>query len=105
MSGMNAGEFEVLWLTHNQVTTRRATPHTVIPQLGIVIPRDATLYSAPDLQRFNIMVSNVESVAPCVVCGTTVGGTQSCSVCRSVFYCSKACQKRHWREHKVTCKR
>jgi hypothetical protein len=27
-----------------------------------------------------------------------------CTNCRDVFYCSKECQKRHWKEHKFSCK-
>merc|ERR1712098_443921 len=29
---------------------------------------------------------------------------QKCSRCRSVFYCSKACQKSDWPNHKQICK-
>lgn len=27
-----------------------------------------------------------------------------CSRCQSVYYCSSFCQKRNWKEHKITCK-
>lgn len=27
-----------------------------------------------------------------------------CTNCRKVFYCSKECQKKHWKEHKFECK-
>lgn len=29
----------------------------------------------------------------------------ACSGCLKLFYCSKSCQKAHWKEHKVRCKR
>ena len=29
----------------------------------------------------------------------------SCGACRSVFYCSKECQKEDWKRHKVECAR
>lgn len=29
---------------------------------------------------------------------------QACSLCKVVLYCSKECQKRHWKEHKLVCK-
>ncbi|KIM35241.1 hypothetical protein M413DRAFT_431291 [Hebeloma cylindrosporum] len=31
-------------------------------------------------------------------------GTQACSGCRIVSYCSKECQKAHWKSHKGDCK-
>lgn len=27
-----------------------------------------------------------------------------CAVCRKARYCSKACQKQHWKQHKLVCK-
>lgn len=30
-------------------------------------------------------------------------GTLKCSGCGSIVYCSKACQKSHWKTHKPTC--
>lgn len=27
----------------------------------------------------------------------------ACAMCRSVVYCSKACQRKHWPVHKETC--
>uniref|UniRef100_A0A383W4U2 MYND-type domain-containing protein n=1 Tax=Tetradesmus obliquus TaxID=3088 RepID=A0A383W4U2_TETOB len=32
------------------------------------------------------------------------GRLLACSACGCVFYCSKDCQKAHWREHKPQCK-
>ena len=29
---------------------------------------------------------------------------QACSLCKVVLYCSKECQTRHWKEHKLVCK-
>ena len=26
-----------------------------------------------------------------------------CTACKAVFYCSKGCQKKHWKEHKFEC--
>ena len=40
-------------------------------------------------------------------CGKTVEGgpgTGLCAACRSVAYCSRACQAAHWAVHKVACK-
>lgn len=37
----------------------------------------------------------------CFVCGK--GESMRCSACKSVLYCSKKCQKAHWKIHKQTC--
>ena len=31
------------------------------------------------------------------------GEVQKCSGCRQAFYCSKACQRKHWKKHKPNC--
>ena len=31
------------------------------------------------------------------------GEMKMCGACRHTFYCSKACQKQHWRKHKPNC--
>ena len=39
---------------------------------------------------------------PCALCGK--GGAQSkCADCRQVSYCSRDCQKAHWKTHKSVC--
>ena len=38
----------------------------------------------------------------CGVCGKP--STSKCSLCKSAYYCSKACQKRDWKSHKNVCK-
>ena len=36
--------------------------------------------------------------------GCPNGGRNKCSACKSVEYCSRACQKLHWAAHKAACK-
>jgi hypothetical protein len=36
--------------------------------------------------------------------GCPDGGSTKCSACKSVDYCSRACQKLHWAAHKAACK-
>lgn len=38
----------------------------------------------------------------CANCGRE-GPTKRCSRCRSESYCSKECQRKHWKNHKRTC--
>jgi hypothetical protein len=38
----------------------------------------------------------------CRLCGSLA--YQLCGRCRGIYYCSKECQKQHWREHKKDCK-
>ncbi len=37
----------------------------------------------------------------CVGCGSS--GSLRCSRCKSVIYCSQACQRTHWKSHKKNC--
>ena len=36
------------------------------------------------------------------MCGT--GATNKCGKCGSVWYCSRDCQKKDWKTHKINCK-
>merc|ERR1712167_264861 len=43
----------------------------------------------------------------CAACGleeTTARKLLKCKGCKLVLYCSKACQKTHWKAHKTACK-
>jgi hypothetical protein len=40
----------------------------------------------------------------CHQCGSP-HSLKNCSSCRSVRYCSVACQQKDWKAHKVDCKR
>ena len=33
-----------------------------------------------------------------------VGGLKHCTRCKSVFYCNKSCQGKHWKDHSALCK-
>lgn len=39
----------------------------------------------------------------CAFCGV-LDDLKACSNCNSVMYCSKSCQKEHWKEHRASCK-
>ena len=40
----------------------------------------------------------------CACPGCSNDGLNQCSACKSVEYCSRACQKLHWAAHKAACK-
>lgn len=39
----------------------------------------------------------------CAFCHSNTGDLKRCLGCNKVFYCSKVCQKRHWKQHKSEC--
>ena len=41
----------------------------------------------------------------CVLCHSKTAPLQRCSGCKRVFYCSKTCQKKHWKEHRPECQK
>lgn len=43
------------------------------------------------------------SAPPCVMC--LKEATKQCSGCHAFWYCSKECQRKHWKAHKVDCGR
>jgi hypothetical protein len=43
------------------------------------------------------------ATAACGLCGESQGPLSACGRCRSVRYCSPACQKADWRRHKRDC--
>ena len=47
---------------------------------------------------------DVESNEECGACGSSAKATKFCSKCKSVKYCSKECQRAHWKVHKKVCK-
>jgi hypothetical protein len=43
----------------------------------------------------------------CAQCGTTTSDRkkmQACSVCKTAYYCNRACQVAHWELHEPVCK-
>ena len=39
----------------------------------------------------------------CFMCGTEADTMKRCAGCRWARYCSEACQKEHWKSHKIAC--
>lgn len=64
------------------------------------------LYAPPETSSFveNVRtVSAAVSASRCAKCGKG-GKTLQCTRCRKVSYCSKECQKSHWKVHKSACR-
>ncbi|VDB84575.1 unnamed protein product [Peniophora sp. CBMAI 1063] len=49
-----------------------------------------------------VQIGKLTNDLGCASCSNPA--TQQCTACLSVRYCSKACQKAHWKEHKVFCR-
>jgi len=43
-----------------------------------------------------------EDCGTCPSCGTIA--ETKCTGCKQIYYCNKACQKKHWKQHKPECK-
>ncbi|GFH50004.1 peptidase C19, ubiquitin carboxyl-terminal hydrolase 2 [Chaetoceros tenuissimus] len=51
-------------------------------------------------------IPEVPDYPSCDYCGEEFAGKLFCSQCRSAYYCSKECQKKHWKApngHKANC--
>ncbi|KAJ3051668.1 hypothetical protein HK097_007297 [Rhizophlyctis rosea] len=57
------------------------------------------------LQAALEMTKNLLVGITCVKCGTADIGGKKCRRCRNAVYCSVACSKADWAEHKKVCKR
>jgi hypothetical protein len=62
-----------------------------------------TLRTAANVARFSVPEPcEKDTMTECVVCEKK-DETKKCSRCKSVFYCSAACQRQDWTFHKTTC--
>jgi len=52
--------------------------------------------------RFNGL-TNTATARLCAVC-QSMHDPKPCAGCRGIYYCGKACQTQHWREHKTICR-
>ena len=79
----------------------------------------AELRADKEIQEFNETLADLRSKgyaqycqgsrrdAPCAGCGEPPvdgAGHQACAGCGAAVYCSKACQRRDWKQHKGICK-
>ncbi|KAK6357720.1 hypothetical protein TWF718_002029 [Orbilia javanica] len=45
----------------------------------------------------------MDSPKSCATCKAGPEGLKNCARCKSVYYCSRDCQKAHWKQHKKVC--
>lgn len=69
---------------------------------GTATSTDGSAGGAGAAAKASAAASTVPMV--CSACATTKGSLSLCTGCRSVRYCSPACQKSHWNYHKSQCK-
>jgi hypothetical protein len=55
--------------------------------------------------KFTFTVSKTRAPVQCHACGKAGAGLLKCSACKRVYYCGTECQKTHWQQHKVLCRK
>ncbi|KIM36069.1 hypothetical protein M413DRAFT_31975 [Hebeloma cylindrosporum] len=105
--GKDLGSFTTVpeWTILRQDATRIA----IGPLFGFSSDAAASIKEKMNAIRDSILRSrlasdasvDVEGCAQCADRGRPV--LQACSVCKSVKYCSRGCQKTHWKIHKLQC--
>ena len=78
-----------------------------LASVGITYERSAdgdsaSVITLQDIARNLPRPVETDSKLNCVKCGKP--GTQKCSRCKSVYYCSSTCQRGDWKVHKKTCR-
>lgn len=64
-------------------------------------PRETILTLLAALQRTVEQHPNRDVY--CAACGETLNSKSRCGKCKSVFYCSRECQRADWKRHKHSC--
>ena len=73
--------------------------------------KDSDIKSSPQFIEYESaaekMIKGTTGFLPCGNgnCATSNPGLQRCLRCKSVSYCSGECQKNHWKDHKMECKK
>lgn len=75
------------------------------PYVPSAPPRRPVKNASPTEEEIDEYMETCRLAKPsCANCGKTDVPLFSCSGCKQVKYCSKECQKKHWRIHKPDCK-
>ncbi|KAL4440322.1 hypothetical protein ABPG75_003323 [Micractinium tetrahymenae] len=68
-----------------------------LKRLAAQHPGQMRLPAQEDVQHGSAVLAMQAVVPACAACGKEVLSLRACSACRSVSYCSRECQMRHWR--------
>eukprot|EP01135_Chromosphaera_perkinsii_P005896 Nk52_evm29s370 gene=Nk52_evmTU29s370 len=97
---------EILLMKKNEIAKQMKSPTEKIGRLLMNRSFECFAFvhsasvSAPVLFRFQEVVE----LKNCSKCGKSENTLlKRCLKCKSVCYCSKECQREHWREHKLRC--
>jgi hypothetical protein len=63
------------------------------------------LFLSAYLQNNKINRVATMSDSVCAACGKSGDGLKACVACKTVKYCNRDCQQKHWSAHKQECKR
>jgi len=79
-----------------------STPQTVYIEHAIHPERDDYFRALAASTKF-LKASQKNSSVQCTQCQTKLDKPLKCAKCKSVWYCSKECQKKNWSTHKPAC--
>lgn len=79
-----------------------------VPSPGDLIPADTMRKLGEEMRKERMAGEFDRAKDECGACGckTAKGGSGAlllCSKCKKKRYCSRECQKEHWKKHKLIC--
>ena len=88
------------WKVHKQICASQsaAPPDARVPQ----VPRHPAASVTTSQGKLGAS-STKRSKRKCSFCGSQPDVVKQCSRCGEAQYCGPSCQKKHWKEHKLTC--
>lgn len=101
-SGFEKSEFKK---SAGELVSQEASYEAKSNTLGLEKKNDATSVSNSNSNASSSLSQGTGPSIVCGQCGASKPNMPHCTACKSVFYCSKDCQQKHWAEHKKMCKK